>query len=157
KAVLCEPVPTPHLVQRQRHQQCPDVYRRRHLRVHIQRCGQQPEWCEHQKRGDGPADHVPADGTGAGQVVAHPLAVLVGKPAAEHIAEVLEWFGAVHSRSPSSAPAANAAKLTLVSTECRCSSSSRPTPSRSITAGGILRARLRSASPVLVSSTSVAR
>ena len=60
KPVLGQPVPAPHLVERQRHQQSPDVDRRRHLQMHVQRCRQQPERREHQQRRNRIPDHVPA-------------------------------------------------------------------------------------------------
>src|SRR5690606_20477147 len=120
---------------------------------------------QHDKRRDGVADHVPQDGALAREVVAHPVAVLVGQPAPEDVADVLEGRGPlgpgrlrhVESFPLSRAPAASAAALIRVSTACRCSSSSRSTPSRSITAGGIFSARRRSWMPALVSATSIAR
>jgi serine/threonine protein kinase len=43
QTMLRQPVPPPHLVQRERDQQRPNVDRHCHLRMHIQRRGQQPE------------------------------------------------------------------------------------------------------------------
>src|SRR6476620_9733666 len=127
--------------------------------MHVQRRGEQPERGEHQEGRYCGANHVSADGSLAREVVAHPVAHLVGELVAERIADVLERSWPFHRKSflSSSAPAANAAVLTRVSTSCSSSSSSSPTPSRSITAGGILRARRRKWVPALVSSTSVAR
>src|SRR6478672_4427371 len=126
--------------------------------MHVQRCREQPERCEHQERRYCRADHMSVDGAFTGEVITYPVAHIVSELAAEYIADVLQSARPVHRESfpSSSAPAASAAAFTRVSTSCSRSSSSSPTPSRSTTAGGILRARRRSWIPAWVNSTSVA-
>ena len=76
--MLRQPVSTPDLVQRKRHQQRPGIERHRHLGVHVQRSGQQPERCENQQRRYRPPQHVPAHGSLARQIVCDPAAHRVG-------------------------------------------------------------------------------
>src|SRR4029077_6603593 len=113
--------------------------------MHVQRCGEQPERCEHEEWRYCAADHIPADSAFAREVVTDPVAHLVGELAAERIADVLERSWPFHRKSFLSS---------RMRTSCSSSSSSSPTPSRSTTTGGILRALRRNWIPALVSSLS---
>jgi len=72
-------VSAPNLVQRKRYEHGPNEDWRRHLEVHIERSGKQPERGENQKWWYRHPDQVPTDGSLTGQVLATHLRIESGR------------------------------------------------------------------------------